>query len=91
MARKSGHNKPFLRKGGGKAFKYKWGPFQDTPKDIDARRAKKRKKQESERIVKCNATPGSQGFDNKVTYTYHQQLVGGVIQNGAYVECDYVV
>jgi hypothetical protein len=87
MARKSGHNKPYLRKGGGKSFKYKWGPFQDLPKDINAREAKRRKTI----ISKCNATPGSQGYDNKVTYTYNQQVVNGDIQNGAYVECNYVV
>ena len=91
MARKSGHNKPFLRKGGGKSFKYKWGPFQDLPKDVNDRAARRRKRKEGQSVVKCNATPGSQGYDNKVTYVYNQQVVNGNIQNGAYVECDYVV
>ena len=87
MGRKSGHIKPFQRKGGGRSFKYKWGPIKDLPKDINEREAKRRKTTTS----KCNATPGSQGYDNKVTYVYNQQVVNGNIQNGAYVECDYVV
>jgi hypothetical protein len=91
MGRKSGHNKPFLRPSGGKTFTYKWGPIQDTPKDINSRRARRRRLKEEQSVVKCNATPGSQGFDNKVTYTYNPQITSSGPQNGAYVECDYVV
>jgi hypothetical protein len=88
MARKSGHNKPYLRKGGGRTFKYKWGPFQDLPKDINDRAARRRK--DAKPSAKCNATPGSQGFDNKVTYVYKVFISEDGVNNGAYVECDYV-
>lgn len=88
MARKSGHNKPYLRKGGGKTFKYKWGPFQDLPKDINDREA--RRKKDAKPLLICEATPGSQGYDNKVTYVYVPFISEGIINNGAYVECDYV-
>ena len=90
MGRKSGHNTPYIRKGGGKDFIYKWGPLQDLPKDINDRSAKRKKIKDSQKIVKCNATPGSQGYDNKVTYTYTPQVTSEGLQHGAYVECNYV-
>jgi hypothetical protein len=79
MARKVSsktHNKPHLRKGGGK---YKWGPFEDLPK---------KKREEVTRARKtCDAAPFTQGVDNKVTYVYNDE---GPNQHKAYVECDYV-
>ena len=61
------------------AFQYKWSPekFNKKPKKRDKLVLRKKT---------CTATPGSQGFDNVVTYVY--QLVGG--QHLAYVECGYV-
>jgi hypothetical protein len=38
----------------------------------------------------CNATKGSQGFDNITGYVYELVVVSGVQQKLAYVECDYV-
>lgn len=58
---------------------YKWTPF-----DGDKKRRKKSKI--SGDIEFCNATPGSQGIDNNVTYVYKQSISGHL----AYVECDYV-
>lgn len=85
--RKSGHKTPFISKGGGKSFTYKWGPSQDLPKNINERDAKRIK----EIITKiCTATPGSQGIDSKVEYVWNQMLINGQIEHGAYVECDYV-
>lgn len=85
--RKSGHKTPFIRKGGGKSFNYKWGPQQDLPKNVNERNAKRKK----EIITKiCTATPGSQGIDNVVEYVWNQMLVNDVIEHAAYVECNYV-
>ena len=88
MGRKSGHNKPYQRKGGGKSFKYKWGPFKDLPKDIDARNAKRKKREKEVPLSKrCTATPFSQGIDNVVKYVYND---AGPNNHLAYVECNYV-
>jgi hypothetical protein len=38
----------------------------------------------------CNATKGSQGYDNITGYVYQMVVVSGVQQKLAYVECDYV-
>ena len=38
----------------------------------------------------CNATKGSQGYDNITGYVYQLVVVSGVQQKLAYVECDYV-
>ena len=89
MGRKSGHNKPFLRKGGGGAFKYKWGPFKDLPKNINERNDKRRKKKISDKL--CNAPAGSQGEDFVVTYTVQCLVDSEGLHKYAYVECDYVV
>ena len=80
------NNKKFLRnKPTNGGFKYKWSPTQDLPKDIDVRNTKRKK----DNILKnfCNATPFSQGIDNKVKYVYE---VISFTENKAYVECDYV-
>jgi hypothetical protein len=93
MGRKSGHDKPYLRKGGGKTFTYKWGPFKDNPKDLNAREVRRRKiKDESPITEGCDAKAGSQGQDYDVQYVA-QQIVNpdGSVGRYAYVECDYVV
>ena len=83
MGRKSGHKKPFLRKPTNGGFTYKWGPFKDLPKDMDARNAKNKKF--------CTAIPFSQGEDFKVRYVYNKVIDGsGKEHRYAYVECDYV-
>lgn len=58
---------------------YKWTPFDDN---------KKRQKRNRVRgpVQFCNATAGSQGVDNIVTYVYNPSGNNHV----AYVECDYV-
>ena len=38
----------------------------------------------------CNATKGSQGYDNITGYVYELVVVSGIQQKLAYVECDYV-
>jgi hypothetical protein len=38
----------------------------------------------------CNATKGSQGYDNITKYVYELIVVDGIQQKLAYVECDYV-
>ena len=38
----------------------------------------------------CNATKGSQGYDNITGYVYELIVVNGTQQKLAYVECDYV-
>lgn len=38
----------------------------------------------------CNATKGSQGYDNITGYVYEMIVVSGVQQKLAYVECGYV-
>lgn len=58
---------------------YKWSPFKG-----DKKRKKKIKIKDSNGF--CNATPGSQGIDNNVTYVYNPSINGHL----AYVECDYV-
>jgi hypothetical protein len=89
MGRKSGHKKPFLRKPSNGGFKYKWGPINDLPKDINARNAKRKKK--SKKVKLCNASAGSQGEDLVVTYTYQHTLETDGEHKYAYVACDYVV
>lgn len=56
---------------------YKWAP--------DKSDKKKRKHTSSGPTQFCNATAGSQGIDNIVTYVYQSGT-----NHLAYVECDYV-
>ena len=60
---------------------YRWKPS-DQNKLIFPTRTRK--------TIHCNATPGSQGFDNDTGYCYRVDIVGGVETHIAYVECDYV-
>ena len=38
----------------------------------------------------CNATKGSQGYDNITGYVYQLIVVNGMQEKLAYVECNYV-
>jgi len=78
--------KQFLRnKSTNSGFEYKWSPTVELPKDIDIRRTKRKKDKNLKNF--CNATPLSQGIDNKVKYVYKFISYD---KHVAYVECDYV-
>ena len=66
-------------------FQYRWSPTDDLPKDIDVRRAKRKKGKEYKNF--CNALPFSQGIDNVVLYVYESLSAK---EHLAYVECGYV-
>lgn len=66
-------------------FQYRWSPTDGLPKDIDVRRAKRKKGKEYKNF--CNAVPFSHGIDNVVLYVYESL---SATEHLAYVECGYV-